>query len=304
MSTKKHMMTAAAALLLSAPVVLAGEWVGYNATTIPAGADVMVSVPFSQDYALETTVDTKTATGVTVSDTLTAGDYADDYYIRMTSGTGEGLWTTISDNGTDGFTMENTNVLTHISAGDAFQVIPHHTVASLFPESHFGISYTNDVSLKFYNSATVGVDDAPSDTVSYDAFGGNWNTPATIVPPLTQMIIRNGSGEELTFACAGDVPQVKAAFIVAAGVEDDYHIGSGFPVDVTAASVSANTGRSLKLYDNGATGQNKPPAESVSYNAFTGDWNTPGKTLDEGEGFVLRTGSGEVGGLVTVQKPY
>jgi len=304
MKVKASAIAVAALLALAAQAANATEAVGYNVVTVPANSDVLVSVPFNNDVEATFTVGSVSTSGVTVNEALSADTYGSGYYVRFIDGNGEGLWSTISANGDGGLELSNTDVLSYISSGDTFRVYAHHTVGSVFPAGMYGVSYTNGVSLKFYNNTASGLNKAPVDTVTYDSFANNWDNPDAIIAPLTMMLIRNGSSKELTYICEGDVPDMKAAFIVTAGVEQDYHIGSGFPVSVIAADVDAGTGRRLKLYDNNATGQNKAPVDTITYDAFGGDWDNPDAAISLSEGFLLRTDSNEVGGIVTIRKPY
>lgn len=304
MKMKASAITAAALLALTAQTVSAAEAVGYNVVTVPANSDVLVSVPFNQDVIGTFTVDTVTANGVTVTDTLTANAYTNGYYVRFTTGGGEGLWSTISANGTGGFTLADTNVLTCVSAGNAFRVYKHQTVGSVFPSGMYGVSYTNGVSINIFNNTANGINKSATTSVSYHPGLKRWTNLNQILNPDSMILIRNNSTAELSYVCNGDVPDYDVALLVPAGVAKDTLISSGFPVAVQASAVSASTGRSINLYNNIAAAQNKSPATSTSYHPGLQRWTNPSLGIPSSEGMLLRTSVAEVGGKVTIQKPY
>ncbi|MFA7368100.1 MAG: TIGR02597 family protein [Kiritimatiellales bacterium] len=304
MKMKASAITAAALLALTAQTVSAAEAVGYNVVTVPANSDVLVSVPFNQNTEGSFTVSSVTADGVTVTNGLTANAYTNGYYVRFTSGGGEGLWSTISANGTGGFTMANTNVLTYVSNGDAFRVYKHHTVGSVFPSGMYGVSYTNGVAISVFNNTATGIYKSPSATVTYSVPLKRWSNLNQVINPDSMFLIRNGSAVTLTWVNNGDVPDYNVALLVPAGVAKDTLIGSGFPVDTTVEAVSAAAGRSVSTYNNAATGIYKSPTATVTYSAPLHRWSNLGQAVASSEGLLLRTSASEAGGKITIQKPY
>jgi uncharacterized protein (TIGR02597 family) len=304
MKMKASAITAAVLLALTAQTVSAAEAVGYNTITVPANSDVLVSVPFNQNAEGNFTVSSVVSGGVTVTNVLTANAYTNGYYVRFTTGGGEGLWSTISANGTGGFTLADTNVLTYVSAGNAFRVYKHHTVGSVFPSGMYGVSYTNGVTVSVYNNTASGINKATATTVNYLSGPKRWNNPNQILNPDSMILIRNGSSVALTFVNSGDVPDYNVALLVPAGVAKDTLIGSGFPVDTTAEAISGAAGRTVSVYNNAATGINKTTATTVNYLSGPKRWNNPAQAIMSSEGLLLRTAATEVGGKITIQKPY
>lgn len=304
MKMKASAITAAALLALAAQAANAAEAVGYNVVTVPANSDVLVSVPFNQNTEGSFTVSSVTANGVTVTNALTANAYTNGYYVRFTASGGEGLWSTISANGTGGFTLADTNVLTYVGAGNAFRVYKHQTVGSVFPAGMYGISYTNGVTISVYNNTVSGINKSPATTINYLSGPKRWNNANQILNPDSMILIRNGSAATLSYVCGGDVPDYNVALLVPAGVAKDTLIGSGFPVDTTVEAISGAAGRTVSVYNNAATGQNKSPATTINYLTGPKRWNNPAQAIMSSEGLLLRTAATEVGGKVTIQKPY
>jgi hypothetical protein len=118
------------------------------------------------------------------------------------------------------------------------------------------------------------------------------------------ILIRNGSAATLTWVGNGDIPDYNVALLVPAGVAKDTLIGSGFPVDTTVEAVSAAAGRSISTYNNAATGIYKSPTATVTYSVPLHRWNNLSQTIASSEGLLLRTSASEVGGKITIQKPY
>jgi len=304
MKMKASAITAAMLLALTAHTVSAAEAVGYNTVTVPANSDVLVSVPFNQNAEGNFTVSSVVSGGVTVTNVLTANAYTNNYYVRFTTGGGEGLWSTISANGTGGFTLADTNVLTYVSAGNAFRVYKHHTVGSVFPSGMYGVSYTNGVAISIFNNTATGINKSPSTTVTYSVPLKRWNNLNQVINPDSMILIRNGSATTLTWVNNGNVPDYNVALLVPAGVAKDTLIGSGFPVDTTVAAISSAAGRSVSTYNNVATGQNKSPVTTVTYSAPLQRWNNLNQAVASSEGLLLRTSASEVGGKIVIQKPY
>jgi hypothetical protein len=168
----------------------------------------------------------------------------------------------------------------------------------------YGVSYTNGVTISVYNNTATGINKSPSASVGYNPGLKRWNNPNQVLNPDSMFLIRNGSVATLTIISRGDVPDYNVAFIVPATVAKDTVIGSGFPVDATIESISGAAGRTVSMYNNAAAGQNKSPATTVGYNPGLKRWNNPAQAMMSSEGLLLRTAATEVGGKVTIQKPY
>ncbi len=303
MKIKASAITAAALLALAAQAANAAEAVGYNVVTVPANSDVLVSVPFNNNVEATFTVDSVTGTGITVNEALSADTYNSSYYIRVIDGAGEGLWSTITANGSGGLTIAD-DLSGYIANGDTFRVYAHQTIGSVFPAGMYGVSYTNRVSINVYNNTANGINKSATTSVSYHPGLKRWTNLNQILNPDSMILIRNNSAAELSYICNGDVPDYDVALLVPAGVAKDTLISSGFPVAVQASAVSALTGRSINLYNNSAASQNKSPVTSTSYHPGLQRWTNPSLSIPSSEGMLLRTSVAEVGGKVTIQKPY
>lgn len=141
MKSRASTIAVIAMLGLTTQPASSAEWVGYNSVEVPANSDVLVSVPFNQTLVSTHTVDTKTAGGVTVTDTLTVNAFANTFLVRFTSGNGKGLWSTISSNTANELVFQNTAILADVSVGDTFSVYPHQTLATVFPDGLQGKSF-------------------------------------------------------------------------------------------------------------------------------------------------------------------
>lgn len=303
MKMKASAITAAMLLALAAQAASAAEAVGYNVVTVPANSDVLVSVPFNNNVEATFTVDSVTGTGVTVNEALSADTYNSSYYVRFIDGNGEGLWSTITANGSGGLTIAD-DLSPYVGNGDTFRVYKHHTVGTVFPSGMYGVSYTNGVAISIFNNSATGINKAPAATVTYSVPLKRWNNLNQVINPDSMILIRNGSSVELTWVNNGDVPDYNVALLVPAGTAKDTLIGSGFPVDTTVSAISSAAGRSVSTYNNTATGQNKAPVATVTYSVPLHRWNNLNQTIASSEGILLRTSSSEVGGKITIQKPY
>ena len=336
MKMKASAITAAALLALTAQTVSAAEAVGYNVVTVPANSDALVSVPFNKNAEGSFTVSSKTADGVTVAGSLTAGAYANGYYVRFTTGGGEGLWSTISDNGTGGFEFANTNVLTYISNGDTFRVYEHQTLSDLFPMGYAGTTFVTSgdegtaeggTQVLVPETAALGVDKAAAIVCThYGSYG--WadkefsDVNQLVLVPGQYVKVRNPSTNALSVVISGDVPDTKQAGVLARNVSNnDLYLVNPFPVPVTLNQMGleswastdgdAYTGQVL-LFNNADTGLDKASVLQSVY--YTGDSNWYDGTLANvvnsseipaGMGVVLRDTAGVSGtGLWTVNKPY
>jgi uncharacterized protein (TIGR02597 family) len=316
MKMKASAITAAVLLALTAQTVSAAEAVGYNVVTVPANSDVLVSVPFNQNAEGNFTVSSVVSGGVTVTNALTANAYTNGYYVRFTTGGGEGLWSTISANGTGGFTLADTNVLTYVSAGNSFRVYKHHTLASVFPKGMYGVSYTNGTKVLVYenNRAAMGQNKAAAKTATYSTSGGGrWTgsgiSSSTILAPETQFVVRNVSASEFTLITQGDVPDYSVSMLIAAN--GDLVVGSGYPVPVVLkdSGLGGVNLRKVLFFDNSATGQNKAAIKTATYSTsgggrWTGSGVTGNELINPSEAITFRLPSGETGAKITLNKPY
>ncbi len=310
---------AIASALLAGQAVQAQENVtGYNVITVPANSDALLSMPFNNKIEASFTVQSKAGTTLTPTGGTTATDFSGGtYYVRFTSGSGEGLWTTITtDNGT-AFTLENATALAFVNNGDSFRVYKHHTINSLFPEGVKGTSFVDGTEVQiFANNVSVPQQNKPPVTaVTYfDGFG--WFDGVldgqTLITPETQFTVRNNSANPLTLFHFG----VSSDFRVAVILPDsgDLQIGSGYGLPFKLAQLGfeglggpSSDGREIQVFDNAATGQNKPPITAVTF--FDGfgwfDGIADGETvINPSAAVVFRLPAGSAGTKVTIKKPF
>lgn len=316
MKMKASAITAAVLLALTAQTVSAADAVGYNTITVPANSDVLVTVPFNQNVEGSFTVSSVTAGGVTVTNALTANAYTNGYYVRFTTGGGEGLWSTISANGTGGFTLSDTAVLSYVTAGNEFRVYKHQTLASVFPKGMYGISYTNGTKVLVYenNRAAMEQNKTAAKTATYSTSGGGrWTgtgiSSNTILAPETQFVVRNVSAAPLTLVTQGHVPDYSVSMLIAAN--GDLVVGSGYPVPVVLkdAGFGGVNSRKVLFFSNSEAGQNKSAFKTATYSTsgggrWTGTGVTGSELITPSQAITFRLPSGETGAKITLNKPY
>lgn len=323
------MKTMATALAAVAVLVLAGEYaaaqqqiLAINQITVPANADVLVSVPVPNQKIGEHTVGTKTANGITVDGASFETDqYQDMYYVRMMTGDAAGLWSTISSNNATELVLNNSDVLDLINSGDAFRIYKHQTIGSVFPDSMLGTSFVGGTQVLTFSNGTLGINRS-SDVVAtclVTPSGPVWTegfnvADDTVLAPETQFIIRNNASKVLTMVISGPAPDYPVAFLVPSGVQHDLMVSTGYPVPIRmrASGIGGVGGRQLLLFDNTETKQNKS-AESVytflvppgSLGLWADGFNpAPATALEAGEAFTVRVNSESSATKITVPKPY
>ena len=316
---KNHVTAIAvvALLALAAQSAIAGNVVGYNKITVPANADVRLSVPFNQTIQGTYTVNGKTGSTVTTTEALAAGTYAvNAYYVRFISGNASGLWATISANGANSLTLGDANVANLVNNGDTFRVYAHYTLGTLFPKGMYGVSYTNGTVVNIYanNIAAMVQNKSAAKVASYTTNGGgkwvgNGVSNSTVLVPETQFILRNGSAQQLTMMTFGEVPDYSVSMLIAPG--GDLVIGTGYPMPVVLknSGLGGTNQRTVFFYDNSATGINKSSVKTASYTTGGGGkWVGNGVTGNElilpSQTITFRLPAGETGTKVTIPKPY
>lgn len=303
------MVITAALIAVIANPAAAADSVGYNHIAVPANTDVRFSLPFTQQVEAEYAVDLVTANGVTVTEALETDGYNGAYYVRFLSGDASGLWTTITDNGVNDITLEDANVLALVSEGDLFRVYKHHTLGSVFPAAMENVSHINGTQVLIFDNNIDAMDqNVPADKVALynnGAWIGAGISNNTVLVPETQMILRNNAAQELKLITLGDTPDYTVSFLVAP--DGDLNLGTGYPVPVVLNEAGLEgTLRQVLLYDNNATGQNKPASTVALYDgtAWVGAGVTGEELINESESFTLRLPASETGNKVTIVKPY
>jgi uncharacterized protein (TIGR02597 family) len=320
---KSAITSAAAAWVAVASTASAQETTlvgGVTRVTVPANADVRLTVPYNKESVGTFDVNGK------AGDQLTAngagfGDIEGSHYVRLLDGGASGLWSTISSNGDDTVTLANSQVADRVSEGDTFRVYAHHTVGSLFPEERRGASFRVGTELFIYgnDSTTAGQNQPAVGSVSYLSkavgwFGGPNNQGAdTILEPETQFIIRNNDSQPLEIVLSGQVPTHPVAYLLPPS--GDLAVGTGYPLAMEAQQTGVGaTNRTLFLYEKQMGATNQPATYSLSYLAgigwFGGPEGSDGQTkdgatvIDGGSAFILRVPEGSGGTKVNVQSPF
>lgn len=323
MKMKASAITAATLLALTAQSVSAAEAVGYNVVAVPANSDAVVSVPFTQDAEASFTVNAVTdADSFTVNESLAADTYDSSYYVRFTSGNGEGFWSTISDNGSGGFDLSDTNVLSNVAGGDSLTVYAHHTLGSVFPSSLEGTTFDSSTQIMLPNTASEGINKAAK-AFSYQENGlfGNpagWYdgftySDSVVIAPDSFVIVRNQLASGITNIVFGDVLDTDlAAVIPATSGSDDLYLGL-YPVDVTLGDLNLEGFGQLIVIDNDASGINKA-GKAYTYQAsglfgnpagwYDGFTYADSTVVPAGTGVILRRSAGASADDWAMNKPY
>lgn len=321
---------AAAALLAAVGAVSAEAGsVAVVTKSVPANGDLLIGVPVNKAVVETVTVSSVSSDDVTIS--VPAADYGDGtYYIRVLDGAGRGLWSTITATagGSDQIlTIASEDIADQLSTGDTLQIMSHQTIGDIFPDSLRDVSFVEGTQILVYNnqSSTLAQNPGAADIVTYTvtvfpvSFEG-WTGaqgPDTILPPDTQIIVRNNSANAgLVVGMSGEAPQNPVSYLAAAGASDDVVVTTGYPVDMILghADIGGVAGRQVVTFDNSASGTNKGAASIATYTitvfpvAFEG-WSggAGGDTvLVGGDAFTLRLNneSGSVPRVLSVTKPY
>lgn len=318
----KLMLTAITVALMGlvAQSASAQTVVGYNRFVVPANSDARLTVPFTQVAEGTFTVSGKEVDGIDVAGPVTP-NYANTYYVRFTSGTASGLWMTITSNTTTRFVLDGTvaaartTLLGLVNTGDTFRVYKHQTLASMFPKTMYGVSYTNGTTVYMYdnNISAMTTNKSSARSGSYTTSGGGrWAGSGvndnTVLKPETLFLIRNSSATPLTETFFGIVPDFSVKMLVAAN--GDLVIGTGYPVPVALKNVGLNgSNRTVYFYDVSATGTNKSSSKSASYTLSGGGrWAGSGVNGDEpiqpSQAVTLRLPLTDAGSIVTIPRPY
>jgi uncharacterized protein (TIGR02597 family) len=254
-------MVAVALLALAVPSDGDDNIVGYRRVTIPAGATVVASVPFSHQSEGPFTISDTTGTDLLVDgNPFGAGEYNGTHYVRITSGAAKGRWSTIEVNGTGSITLEDTGFLGDITDDvDTFKIYKHVTLAEVFTDALLNISYKESTTKLVWGAVVldeiktqVGIFADPSVTPppasenkvpdeNFVYVDGTWrnvsnvtgNADGTILPPESFLWIKNGGNtSDLSYVPSGTVSlDAKAVKLVGGALTSDTVVGGG-PVSV------------------------------------------------------------------------
>ncbi len=315
MNLKTTLLAALAMLTLTVGFANADEnmW-GVQAVSVPVGADVIVSVPFTREASAATytvAADVTSGSDVTFDEAFAASTYASgEYHVRIIDGDGAGLASNITANANASeLTLADSGIAQKLNDGDTVRVYKNHTIGSVFADP---VSFGASTSVLIYDNTANGTDKSASNIVTYvtvpfPKWGGSGST--TVLNQDQAFVVRNNGSAARTFLASGIVPDYDISFLIADSVTRDYHITSGFPIvgiTVEDTDLGGTSGRSVLLYDNTDVNTDKSAANIVSYVTIPfPKWGGSGGTtpVPSVEGFIFRQ-SGTAGGMATIYKPY
>jgi len=316
--------------------------VGYVKLTFNAQADTPFSLPLNRPKASSGKVQSISGNTITIaSNTWTANEfvYADGtqnehYYLLFTTGVLEGRSFDVTANGTNTITVDPdggadiANLINDASATDNFEIRPHWTLNTLFPDgAGFDTSpdmLTTNGLILFKPSNLDGINHGASKSYKYvDGFGwvdnanvlGAVSANDTVLPRKTFYILRNTTANAIEKNLAGDVPTTDETVKLFTNIiKQDSYVAFCFPIDLTLDSTGLSTNPLFKkstdqltpdgdvLYVfNNATGYNPSTSKGYFYvdgvgwfdtsNTFGGVISGTTSINSVGRGFVIRKAS-------------
>ena len=294
---------------------VASRIVGYNVVDCPAGSDTIVSVPFHLPASFSGAVNgTPSANGseVTItpkaSPTFAANEFTTEaHYVQFVGAGARAGWTfAVSSHTASSITIDaGSEDLSDLADGDRFEVIPHWTLATLFPQATQTALHQSDSKLStgrksrilFFDETTAGISLAPDRVYFLTADGWFQSTaglPAAddvVVPPGKAFVIRHPATETATEFIPHQVV-VESSWsapleVRAAGRQDNAvalvrpipvklsDLGLGAAFEESADNAGPNRADELLVYDNLQAAVNKAP--SKVYFRAAGEWR-----LDDG----------------------
>ena len=317
MNSLRSSLAALAAALLAAPGVQAQttattDPVGFMTIDLPVGSDTIVAAPLSKAPVFQGAVTSLSGFVVTVTGANFGDLTTSPHYLQAVTGAQAGMIFDIASNTADTITLVNNGVTpTGLSAGTTFKVVPYWTLATLFPSTDQGVSFTPSAGalitqrrtqILFPNVTGTGINRSASTiyyfvTNSYwrSAAGGTNNFDNTAILPDSYFIVRNptnaASGLKLTVAGSVNTgPMAVQLDRLASGPNDNY-VSLGRPMDITlndlglitsgAFTPSAGTlitqrRDQLMIFNNASIGINKSASAIYYYltNATTQGWRS------------------------------
>ena len=275
--------------------------VGYHETVCPGGSDTDVSVPFHRPAAFVGAVETirKLATpdrweiGVAGGPGWTADVFAESHYARMKDGAAAGAILPVKTNAAGEITVAWPDLAGPLrsAAGDALEIIPFWTLATLLPPatqtalhpSTGMLSSQRGSELLLFNAARDGIEQAPEAVYFVTAAGWFATGPDfpsandVIVPPNTGFIVRHQAGAAPTvFRASLNVDRSPAGSLISArqGHPRDTRVALNRPLPTVLGDLVLNPAQfapsrntapndrkdELLLFDNAEAAQNKTPA--------------------------------------------
>ena len=313
--------------------------IGFNKVKIKANADTHISIPFHEKPAFTGAVSSSPSlvsiTVEGVSDQGAQFDFSSDLsglpspeglYLRVASGVCAGYWYQVHASTSDSVTVRlNGHDISGIVADDRVTVIPHSTLASVFPEgSELVVSTSTRASgrgseLLIPDHKTMDINKTAGAIYYFlkpDSNPGQWRIVGdnstdhseTVVPPHSYLIVRH-VGLEFSLWTDGRVPATSHAVQIDVGaVDNDNFITIDRPIDIAlsdsgmivsgvfeASTSTRASGRrdELLVVDNGAEDFNK--SANVIYFYFDGTWRLVGDgAVDHGADKVFKAGEGVI----------
>ena len=300
------------------------------AIDVPAGADVLFTVPFNNSNLGDFEIDSLSGSDTLNVPAASFGDIDGDHYIRLLDGSAAGLWATVASNSGTSITISDQDVIDRISAGDSFRLYPHTTVNDVFPPAETGLSHELGTEVFLFQNTGSSTGVAPQGSVEFvsQTFGGqtvqfwiggpNGLGGGEIIEPLTRAIVRNTGSNDLTLYLYGETPDHPISLVVPAGVNADFVIGGGFPVTQTANELGLGgvLNREIFVFDNDAATTNKAPIGSIEWIEqtfgsttvqfwFGGPGNEGGALeIVNGETITFRVDNEPAEAVISLNKPY
>lgn len=259
MRNEMYLGITALLVAVAASAVQAGEVGGINSRKVLPGADAIFSVPFVQRAEGTFTAAGVSSDVLTMSESVNLNQFTGGlFYIRILTGANAGRWTTILSNTANAFTVKDATAISGVTAGDTFKVVRHHTIASLFPDNHRGLSFIQSqtalirgqgseilivptASHNLPTTANNGINKSASVIYFYTTSNNRWNrsNSATsgdndIVPPQTYFALRNRSTTvTLVFTSSGEMEtSVQSSVVPIVTGKNDVLVTTGFPVPI------------------------------------------------------------------------
>lgn len=322
---------AIAALVMTSQAFAADNVTGVYTVEVPAGSDVVVTVPYVNPVETSSASLTIVTNTITVSGTpFTVDQYNNLYYVELTTGPLAGFKSKVTDTTTNSLVVADDIAALGAVNGNEFQIVKYPTLESVFPDAFAGTSFVPstgtppftlnvETTVRLWN-VSAGTNQSPARTYYY--LSGDWknlsggaNADDQIIEPGTAVIVRNPGSSALNLYVLGNVQaQPTTRVLQNIGQDDDTQAGLSRAIPVklkdlglggTAAFKSStgtppftlNLGDTIRLFDNAATGTNKSPTKTYYY--LNGAWRdlSGGAISDDveipvGAGFLIRKQSG------------
>ena len=249
---------------------------GVSSVSCPANADTFITIPFTRPAEFSGKVQSAAMNGEYL-DVVVAGEphwsanqfvydsasQRNYYYLKFTSGNLEGAWYNVRANGAYTLSLEfGEGELSEVSAGDAFEIIPHWTLSTLFPNG--GNFVKNTIGAFGYNATKLykytgfedghiiepdpGVNNAFKAVYYYRKFGttdswmnGKTPVPDDIVEPNSFLRVRQPAGEASAVDISGVLPACATtvvAYTLSADTAQDNYISFSNPVDIKLSDLT------------------------------------------------------------------